>query len=83
WPISRVAACFGLTPPDISTIYQWFMTAPPGLTVNTMGLKHSYTGTEKTSPNINLKLSSGKINPSGRGPVSPVSYKKINHPTKK
>lgn len=70
WPISRVAAFCGLTPQEIATFYDWFMTAPRVITLYTMGINQSSSGSDKCSAIINVHLASGKFNRSGCGPFS-------------
>ena len=70
WPISRVAAFCGLTPQEIATFYDWFMTAPRAITLYTMGINQSSSGSDKCSAIINVHLASGKFNRSGCGPFS-------------
>lgn len=70
WPISRVAAFCGLSPQDIGTFYDWFMTAPRAVTLYTMGINQSSSGSDKCSAIINVHLASGKFNRPGCGPFS-------------
>ncbi|WP_320732965.1 nitrate reductase [Enterobacter roggenkampii] len=70
WPISRVAAFCGLSPQDIGTFYDWFMTAPRAITLYTMGINQSSSGSDKCSAIINVHLASGKFNRPGCGPFS-------------
>lgn len=70
WPISRVAAFCGVSPQDIGTFYDWFMTAPRAITLYTMGINQSSSGSDKCSAIINVHLASGKFNRPGCGPFS-------------
>ncbi|MFH2242858.1 nitrate reductase [Enterobacter sichuanensis] len=70
WPVSRVAAFCGLTPQEIATFYDWFMTAPRVITLYTMGINQSSSGSDKCSAIINVHLASGKFNRPGCGPFS-------------
>ena len=70
WPISRVAAFCGLSPQDIGTFYDWFVTAPRAITLYTMGINQSSSGSDKCSAIINVHLASGKFNRPGCGPFS-------------
>ena len=70
WPISRVAAFCGLSPQDIGTFYDWFMTVPRAITLYTMGINQSSSGSDKCSAIINVHLASGKFNRPGCGPFS-------------
>ncbi|WP_049130352.1 molybdopterin-dependent oxidoreductase, partial [Enterobacter asburiae] len=47
WPVERVAAFCGLSPQDIGTFYDWFMTAPRAITLYTMGINQSASGSDK------------------------------------
>lgn len=70
WPISRVAAFCGLSPQDIGTFYDWFVTAPRAITLYTMGINQSSSGSDKCSAIINVHIASGKFNRPGCGPFS-------------
>lgn len=70
WPISRVAAFCGLSPQDIGTFYDWFMTVPRAITLYTMGINQSSSGSDKCSAIINVHIASGKFNRPGCGPFS-------------
>ncbi|HED6238600.1 TPA: molybdopterin-dependent oxidoreductase [Enterobacter sichuanensis] len=70
WPVSRVAAFCGLTPQEIATFFDWFMTAPRVITLYTMGINQSSSGSDKCSAIINVHLASGKFNRPGCGPFS-------------
>jgi len=70
WPVERVAAFCGLLPQDIGTFYDWFMTAPRAVTLYTMGINQSSSGSDKCSAIINVHLASGKFNRPGCGPFS-------------
>ncbi|HHG9097097.1 TPA: molybdopterin-dependent oxidoreductase [Enterobacter roggenkampii] len=70
WPISRVAAFCGLSPQDIGTFYDWFVTAPRAITLYTMGINQSSSGSDKCSAIINVHIASGKCNRPGCGPFS-------------
>ncbi|MBA7750700.1 nitrate reductase [Enterobacter sp. RHBSTW-01064] len=70
WPVERVAAFCGLSPQDIGTFYDWFMTAPRAITLYTMGINQSTRGSDKCNAIINVHLASGKFNRQGCGPFS-------------
>ena len=70
WPVERVAAFCGLSPQDIGTFYDWFMTAPRAITLYTMGINQSTSGSDKCNAIINVHLASGKFNRQGCGPFS-------------
>ncbi|MEA4186020.1 molybdopterin-dependent oxidoreductase, partial [Enterobacter hormaechei] len=70
WPIPRVAAFCDLPSDEISTFYDWFITAPRAITLYTMGINQSSTGSDKCNAIINVHLASGKFNRPGCGPFS-------------
>ena len=70
WHVERVAAFCGLSPQDIGIFYDWFMTAPRAITLYTMGINQSASGSDKCNAIINVHLASGKFNRPGCGPFS-------------
>ena len=70
WPMARVAEFCGLSPEEIGTFYDWFLTAPRAITLYTMGINQSSSGSDKCSAIINVHLASGKFNRPGCGPFS-------------
>ncbi|WP_326466815.1 nitrate reductase [Enterobacter wuhouensis] len=70
WPIARVAAFCGLAAKEVGTFYDWFMTAPRAVTLYTMGINQSTSGSDKCNAIINVHLASGKFNRQGCGPFS-------------
>ena len=58
----RVAAFCDLPSDEISTFYDWFITAPRAITLYTMGINQSSTGNDKCNAIINVHLASGKFN---------------------
>lgn len=70
WPIPHVAAFCDLPSDEIGTFYDWFVTAPRAITLYTMGINQSSSGSDKCNAIINVHLASGKFNRSGCGPFS-------------
>ncbi|MCZ7840830.1 nitrate reductase [Leclercia adecarboxylata] len=70
WPPERVAAFCGLPPEAIATFYAWFIAAPRAVTLYTMGINQSTSGSDKCNAIINVHLASGKIGREGCGPFS-------------
>jgi len=70
WPIARVAAFCGLPAEAVGTFYDWFITAPRAVTLYTMGINQSTSGSDKCNAIINVHLASGKFNRQGCGPFS-------------
>lgn len=62
WPIPRVAAFCDLPSDEIGTFYDWFVTAPRAITLYTMGINQSSSGSDKCNAIINVHLASGKFN---------------------
>ncbi|MCU6668981.1 nitrate reductase [Enterobacteriaceae bacterium H4N4] len=70
WPLARVAAFCGLAEEAVATFYAWFIAAPRAVTLYTMGINQSVSGSDKCNAIINVHLASGKIGRSGCGPFS-------------
>ncbi|URN97601.1 nitrate reductase [Leclercia adecarboxylata] len=70
WPPERVANFCGLPPDDVATFYSWFTAAPRAVTLYTMGINQSTSGSDKCNAIINVHLASGKIGREGCGPFS-------------
>ncbi|MEB6378017.1 nitrate reductase [Leclercia adecarboxylata] len=70
WPPERVAAFCGLTPGEVATFYAWFIAAPRVVTLYTMGINQSASGSDKCNAIVNVHLASGKIGRPGCGPFS-------------
>ncbi|MCG7781685.1 nitrate reductase [Lelliottia amnigena] len=70
WPAQRVATFCGLTVADVETFYQWFTAAPRAVTLYTMGINQSSSGSDKCNAIINVHLASGKFAREGCGPFS-------------
>ncbi|GHS72022.1 nitrate reductase [Enterobacter kobei] len=70
WPMARVAAFCDLPEQEIGVFYDWFVTAPRAITLYTMGINQSSSGSDKCNAIINVHLASGKFNRPGCGPFS-------------
>ena len=70
WSIDRVADFCGLLVGEVGTFYDWFITAPRAITLYTMGINQSTSGSDKCNAIINVHLASGKIARQGCGPFS-------------
>ncbi|MDY0921822.1 nitrate reductase [Leclercia sp. CFBP8987] len=70
WPPERVAAFCDLPPEEVATFYAWFNAAPRAVTLYTMGINQSTSGSDKCNAIINVHLASGKIGREGCGPFS-------------
>ena len=70
WPPERVAEFCGLPPDEVATFYTWFNAAPRAVTLYTMGINQSTSGSDKCNAIINVHLASGKIGREGCGPFS-------------
>lgn len=70
WPVTRVAAFCGLPVEAISTFYDWFIAAPRAITLYTMGINQSVSGSDKCNAIINVHLASQKFAREGCGPFS-------------
>ena len=70
WPLDRVAEFCGLPADSVATFYAWFTAAPRAMTLYTMGINQSTSGSDKCNAIINVHLASGKIGRPGCGPFS-------------
>ncbi|MCE6966234.1 nitrate reductase [Enterobacter sp. MW07] len=70
WPVSRVATFCELPTRVVETFYQWFIAAPRAITLYTMGINQSASGSDKCNAIINVHIASGKIDREGCGPFS-------------
>ncbi|WP_410734988.1 nitrate reductase [Citrobacter koseri] len=70
WPVERVAQFCGLEPAEIRWFYDGFLTAPRTITLYTMGINQSASGSDKCNAIINVHLASGKYGREGCGPFS-------------
>jgi assimilatory nitrate reductase catalytic subunit len=70
WTPASVAAFCGLSPENVSTFFELFLAAPRAITLYTMGINQSASGSDKCNAIINVHLASGKYARSGCGPFS-------------
>lgn len=70
WSVAKVADFCGLPVADVQAFYQDFMAAPRAITLYTMGINQSSSGSDKCNAIINVHLASGKFGRAGCGPFS-------------
>ncbi len=70
WTPEKVAAFCALSRDVVTTFYDWFITAPRAMTLFTMGINQSSSGSDKCNAIINVHLASGKFARPGCGPFS-------------
>ncbi|MGK9174313.1 nitrate reductase [Yokenella regensburgei] len=70
WTTAKVAAFCDLPPAAVSTFFDLFLTAPRAVTLYTMGINQSASGSDKCNAIINVHLASGKFARPGCGPFS-------------
>ncbi len=70
WSIANVAAACGLNVKDVETFYQLFANTPKSVTVFSMGVNQSASGTDKVNAIINCHLLTGRIGKASAGPFS-------------
>ena len=70
WNVARVAAFCGLPLAEVAAFYQDFIAAPRAITLYTMGINQSSSGSDKCNAIINVHLASGKFGREGCGPFS-------------
>ncbi|ALB62971.1 Assimilatory nitrate reductase large subunit [Cronobacter condimenti 1330] len=70
WDVARVAAFCGLAHSDVARFYDWFLSMPTAMTLYTMGINQSSSGSDKCNAIINVHLASGKLGRPGCGPFS-------------
>ncbi|WP_437890329.1 nitrate reductase [Phytobacter sp. V91] len=70
WTTDKVAAFCDLPPEILSTFYSLFLHAPRAITLYTMGINQSASGSDKCNAIINVHLASGKFARAGCGPFS-------------
>ena len=70
WPPERVAQFCGLSRDEVARFFDWFLSAPRAMTLYTMGINQSSSGSDKCNAIINVHLASGKIGRPGCGPFS-------------
>ncbi|MBX4355541.1 molybdopterin-dependent oxidoreductase, partial [Mycobacterium tuberculosis] len=60
WDVARVAAFCGLPADEVAGFYREFIAAPRAITLYTMGINQSASGSDKCNAIINVHLASGK-----------------------
>lgn len=70
WTVEKVAAFCGLPLAQVQAFYQDFIAAPRAITLYTMGINQSSSGSDKCNAIINVHLASGKFGREGCGPFS-------------
>ncbi len=70
WTPEAVATFCALPRDVVTTFYDWFITAPRAMTLFTMGINQSASGSDKCNAIINVHLASGKFARPGCGPFS-------------
>ncbi|STT73334.1 putative nitrate reductase [Klebsiella pneumoniae] len=70
WDVARVAAFCGSVCDEVAGFYREFIAAPRAITLYTMGINQSASGSDKCNAIINVHLASGKYGRRGCGPFS-------------
>lgn len=70
WTTEKVAAFCGLPVATVNTFYDLFVHAPRAITLYTMGINQSASGSDKCNAIINVHLASGTFARRGCGPFS-------------
>ncbi|MFK3707118.1 molybdopterin-dependent oxidoreductase [Klebsiella sp. NPDC088457] len=70
WSIDKVAEFCGLEAHQVAAFYRDFIAAPRAITLYTMGINQSASGSDKCNAIINVHLASGKYGRAGCGPFS-------------
>ncbi|MCF7099484.1 molybdopterin-dependent oxidoreductase, partial [Klebsiella variicola] len=70
WNINKVAQFCGLPRQQVAEFYSEFIAAPRAITLYTMGINQSASGSDKCNAIINVHLASGKFGRPGCGPFS-------------
>ncbi|WP_436876579.1 nitrate reductase [Siccibacter turicensis] len=70
WSVDNVAHYCDLDRDVVTEFYRRFVTAPRAMTLYTMGINQSSTGSDKCNAIINAHLASGQIGRVGCGPFS-------------
>ncbi|STS91519.1 putative nitrate reductase [Klebsiella variicola] len=70
WDVAKVADFCGLTVDEVAAFYREFIAAPRAITLYTMGINQSASGSDKCNAIINVHLASGKYGRPGCGPFS-------------
>jgi assimilatory nitrate reductase catalytic subunit len=70
WTLEKTAATTGLTQEQLREFYTLFATHPKTVTMFSMGVNQSTSGTDKVNAIINCHLLTGRIGKKGAGPFS-------------
>ncbi|MFX6987860.1 molybdopterin-dependent oxidoreductase, partial [Acinetobacter baumannii] len=70
WDLDKVAQFCGLPRQQVADFYSEFIAAPRAITLYTMGINQSASGSDKCNAIINVHLASGKFGRPGCGPFS-------------
>ncbi|MFP2513795.1 nitrate reductase [Buttiauxella agrestis] len=70
WTLEKTADFCQLESADVQTFWRWFAQANRAMTLYTMGINQSSSGSDKCNAIINVHLASGKIGRAGCGPFS-------------
>lgn len=70
WSLEKCADFCQLESAAVQTFWQWFTQANRAMTLYTMGINQSSSGSDKCNAIINVHLASGKIGRGGCGPFS-------------
>ncbi|MND11516.1 Nitrate reductase [compost metagenome] len=70
WDVATVAEFCGLEPQQVADFYRDFIAAPRAVTLYTMGINQSASGSDKCNAIINVHLASRKYGRPGCGPFS-------------
>ncbi|MDU2496727.1 MAG: nitrate reductase [Klebsiella grimontii] len=70
WDLDKVAQFCGLPRQQIADFYREFIAAPRAITLYTMGINQSASGSDKCNAIINVHLACGKYGRPGCGPFS-------------
>lgn len=70
WTLAQSAAFCSLPVDEVARFYDWFISADRAVTLYTMGINQSSSGSDKCNAIINVHLASGKFGREGCGPFS-------------
>ncbi|MCT4713623.1 nitrate reductase [Enterobacteriaceae bacterium H18W14] len=70
WPLTKCADFCQLEADAVQTFWQWFAEADRAVTLYTMGINQSSSGSDKCNAIINAHLACGKLARAGCGPFS-------------
>ncbi|HKM95937.1 MAG TPA: nitrate reductase [Buttiauxella sp.] len=70
WGLAKCADFCQLSQDDVLMLWQWFSQSERAMTLYTMGINQSSSGSDKCNAIINVHLASGKLGRPGCGPFS-------------